>query len=233
MDSLELTWLVRGVGILALLVIAIGLTMQPPKLSPEAKDFVKQKDLHFGGALISLELGGSAELYRLIAGDRPDDPRRAPLRRNLRIDFLFIAAYLLLYTGLAALLAQRGGVWLAVGAAAAVLAAAAAVFDVTENLRTLDLLAANGAAGLMAIRQASVLKWTAISASALLLSALFLVRRDLFFLLGLPLLASGALGVLTGWRGWYAEWCLLAILPALPGIAVLAFRPDWFLRHFA
>jgi len=96
-------------------------------------------------------LSGSAELYRLIAGDRPADPGRAPLRRNLRIDFLFIAAYLLLYTGLA---------------------------------------------------------------------------------LAVPLLASGVLGVLTGWRGWYAEWCMLAILPALPGIAVLAFRPDWFLRSF-
>ncbi|HEV7508577.1 MAG TPA: hypothetical protein VGS07_27090 [Thermoanaerobaculia bacterium] len=229
MDRLELAWLVRGVGILSLLVIAVGAAMPRPAVSAEAKKALG--DLGFRGPVTGIALSRSTTVYRLVAGNGPEDQRRVPLRRNLRLDFLFMAGYLLLYAGLAAILAQRGGVWMALGVAAAALAAIAVVFDVSENLRLLALLAGGGTDGLDGVWLVSTLKWTAISASALILSTLFFGHRDFLMAVGGLLLLSGALGVLTVWRGWLAEWCFWPLLLALPGILALAFKPEWLLRH--
>jgi len=232
MDRIELIWLVRTVGILGILALVIGAAMPKPKLNKEERKALCGAG--FQGPITGLELSRSVEVYNIFA--RSKDHQKA-IRRNLSLDFLFIPTYVLLYVGLAVLLARHGTGWpLVLGVAAGILAVTAGIFDVMENRRVLDLLAAAQPDGALdGIWFASVIKWTAIAASSLLLAPLFLRRHppfewiDVYFLLiGLFLVIAG-IGLGTVWRGRLAELSITTTLPALALVLPWAIWPASFL----
>jgi hypothetical protein len=241
MDRIELIWLVRIIGILGILAVVVGSAMPKPKLSEEEKKTLRKAG--FRGPITGLELSRSTEIFRMIAGS---ESRRNAIRRNLSTDFLFIPIYVLLYVGLAVLLAQRGAGWpLVLAVAADILAVAAGVFDVVENRRVLPFLDATQpderleeawlVSALQGIWLASVVKWTALAASSLLLAPLFLARHSpfegadwYFVLIGLFLVAAG-IGLGTVWRGGLAELSITAMLLALALVLPWAVCPAWFL----
>ncbi|HEX7185914.1 MAG TPA: hypothetical protein VF756_29085 [Thermoanaerobaculia bacterium] len=225
MDGPELTWMVRAVGVFCL---AAALTGAFTRVR------IPREDIPCGYTrpVLALELAPPVEVIAMIY-DKPDTPERIrALRRSVRADFLFIAAYVLLYVGLAALLAQRPGRWHPLlGAVAAALAAAAAVLDVVENRHLLRFLDDGSIPDGM--RLMAVLKWMAISAAAVLLSFLFFGARDIFLATGVLLLASGLAGLLTSWRGACTEWSITLLSLALIPVLGFLFAPQSFLERFA
>ena len=90
-------------------------------------------------AALAIQFAGSVQDVDLILGDAPS-PDREVMRFKLYLDFVFIP----IYTGLLVTLswlAMRRGRWPKLAAGAAIVCAAgASVFDVAENLATLQIV---------------------------------------------------------------------------------------------
>lgn len=151
------------------------------------------------------------------------------VRKHLRGDRVFIGVYVLLYALLAGVLARRvegGWRWLALAAAASVVATGA--LDVLENGRIAAFVGASPTSPdreplLHAMRSASLLKWAAFFLTVALLGAPL-------WHTGGPRAAVGALYLLVavvgaaGLAGPRAaiEWALtLAVAAALPSFAAM------------
>lgn len=111
------------------------------------------------------------EDLRLTLGDAPSQDRET-MRIKLRVDYAFIASYVLLLISLGTIGARVGGWRRITGVAAAIAGLAAGVFDVLENLATLDILdvkiAATTEQMLAAIRQPAEIKWSLVALSVAL-----------------------------------------------------------------
>lgn len=130
----------------------------------------------FSNVLLEVQTLVDLEDLRLTLGDFPSLDRETA-RLKLWLDFAFIAAYAILLSALAALLARAGGWKRRAGALAALCAAAAAAFDVQENraiLAILDIRIADTTEAMLAsIRRASTLKWLSLAICTLLLTSHF------------------------------------------------------------
>jgi hypothetical protein len=154
--------------------------------------------------VLAMELLHNADDVPRIVG-APGEPynNRAAMTRLMHVDFAFIPAYAVLFALVGDLLFHRGGKWRWGGMLAALLGAAAAVFDILENLAILHVLSG----GQKTPRSVSLTKWTLIFMALAVLAPVYLnpalprIRRALGFLTaGFSWLASllGLAGVAFG-----------------------------------
>jgi hypothetical protein len=232
--------LVRSIGALVILVAAavvlaangkkVKLLGSVDQASPEDRCYPKKP-------ILAVEVLDSAQRGHDLLGQPPavgenENEPRAAIRDQMHRDFVFIAAYGLLFMAMSLLLAGqsfRGAVWLA--AAAGACAVAAAIFDVRENLNILHFLSLSVPtdADARAIRCVALMKWGLIAATMALLSSLFFGRGHWL------LTAIGVLFVATAVIGFSGLVCqraldqiFLPMGPVLVATAFVCFRyPDW------
>jgi hypothetical protein len=149
-----------------------------------------------GARLTEIQLGTDpVKVQQLVA----DSAVRNAANRAIAIDYYFLAAYWAAFVALAALLGRRGGLWLVVAALAAVAATATATLDITENLRTSDVLGLYQAGSqlgqrqLDALRHVSLFKWAASATTVTLLAWVF-AQRDWVAVLTVLLLVVAGVG---------------------------------------
>jgi len=179
---------------------------------------------------IAAELPASgADLEALAA----DDGRRRAIVRGLVPDYVFIAAYWLLFILAGVMLAGAGGVvMLALGGVCALAGTAAAVCDVAENVQIQQALGRPRAmltdwtAG--GIRAAALAKWTLVFVAVAAGAALFYVPGDL------PMLATGGVWIaaaLLGLAGLARRRTLVQYAFLLLGIGLVAMAVLFFARR--
>ncbi len=189
----------------------------------------------FFARVIALELAETPEQVKNIL-DQPDRDARSEIRKGTYVDFVFIAAYWLLFIALSALLAQRD-ITLAIPLAvvAAVCATAAAQVDFLENLRLFALLDLSPEASdteiswvAKGVRDAALLKFGLSFVAAALLAQVFLWHDDWWLLgIGILYLIAAAIGLFGVWRYPVAvQWgFLLLALGIIPIAAALTLIP--------
>lgn len=190
--------LVLLIGVLAVSTGVIVWSMERSHFSPSEKQFSSGFTKH----VLAIELVRTNSDVQEIVGEL-GDPNREIMRGKVQKDFFFIPSYALLFAALGWLLGRsnyRFAIW--VGAAIAACAAGAAVFDVIENLRILDVLDARltdtTQTMLDSLRSASLVKWALVFIAMALLSPIAFLRRELFTLrTGQPRLAT-VFGVIIG-----------------------------------
>jgi len=187
--------LVLLIGVLAVSTGVIAWSMGRSQFSPPEKQFSSG----FTNHVLAIELVRTRADVQEIVGEL-GNPNRETMRGKVRKDFLFIPAYALLFATLGWLLGRsdyRFAIW--AGAAIAVCAAGAAVFDVIENLRIFRVLDAPLAdadeAMLQSLRSASLIKWAFVFIAMGLLSPIGFLRRDLFTVPNGPRWAATGFGV--------------------------------------
>jgi hypothetical protein len=225
--------LVRGSLVSALAVILLTIYMQfALRFSPEASSE------GFRSPGLAMQFATTSDEARRIM---PDPSDRAVMAKGQRLDFCLIALYWLLYILLAVLLASRNVPGSrALGLAALLFASLAAWFDILENRAILEIINAwqtidnNSVAPVSGYSQ---LKWSTAFAATLLLSALFVPRKDfdtgtgkLSTVTGLALAGSA----IAGWIGLIHHSFIPVGLGAMStGImllaALFAFTPSRFL----
>jgi hypothetical protein len=184
--------LVRFVGSAAVLTVVAGIaTVAVAGLGPQ---------------LSALQLSGDPERVRQIVQQGPAGANER-MKRQLLLDYGFIACYWLTFVALAILLARRGGAGYRIAAFLAVLAATAtALLDLVENVRTTGVLALSRPGDqvrlqpVVHLRRTSLLKWCASASTLTLLSIAFLSGHSRLLLLGLAVLAIAALGFAALWQ---------------------------------
>ncbi|HEV7504348.1 MAG TPA: hypothetical protein VGS07_05525 [Thermoanaerobaculia bacterium] len=141
---------------------------------------------------LEIELGSSTEDLQKILEPAGNVKQ---LRRQIFIDWSFIASYWLFFLGASALLAAQTR-W--AGGLAALLATGMAWFDVRENLGILGTLQSFPKLVLERIRdtrEASLLKWLLFFIALLLVAQMFVSRPDWTRWIGIVLAGSGLLGM--------------------------------------
>jgi hypothetical protein len=176
--------LVRGTGFAALLTAVWAVFMFVATGNPRLMEVQLEAD----PAVI-------AEL-RMNAG------RLADARNALQLDFALIILYGLTFALLAVLLYRRGGRYRPAGALAFVGALATTLFDLRENLLTLDLLPAGGAgeisqSTLDTLQVVSYGKW-GLSAATVLLIAFLFAGRGRFVTVSILAAVTFAVGLVGG-----------------------------------
>lgn len=170
-DPMKRAALLAAVATLA----CFALTAGPPYFSTAS---VPQR---WGGAIMEVQTAREVEDLRLTLGDAPSQDRET-MRIKTKIDFAFIASYVLLLVLLGVLVTRHGGWRRAAGVAIAVCALAAGVFDVLENFAILDILdvriAMTTDAMLADIRKPSTAKWSLIAVCAVLLVSHYVFRSN-------------------------------------------------------
>ncbi len=229
---------IRGIGILGVLLVVIGLWMEfrPPRVkavSPLPNGFTQP--------VLAMELAKTVADVEQIVGQQGNsvDQLKA-LRCNTKRDFALILTYMSLFLAMSMVLAQREfawAPWLAVAAGGCALAAAVA--DVIENLRilrVLDLpLTSMSDSMVYGIRQVSLLRWGLIFATMLLLAPTFAFRTGGISVLGLIIGASFAVSAAIGFLSLQRcnpliELALTACTPGFLLLIVCSLRWPHLLR---
>lgn len=146
------------------------------------------------------------------------------------MDYVFIAAYWLLFALLACVLARRGGGWpLYVAAAATLAGTAAAVLDHVENVRMTRVLDAMALGG-VDVASAGLMKWLFSFVAVALLSSAFLGRGGWVWIVGVVCIAIAALGlagvaaIRSGARAtWPIEYAFMGMMLLLLPLVAIAF----------
>jgi hypothetical protein len=159
----------------------------------------------FRNAGLAMEFARTAEQAREIM---PLESDRVQMASQQRMDFLFIGTYWLLFVFMGLLIMRRtlpGALPLAV--AMFFCATLAAWFDVREDLAILNVVSAAENVGddmVVLISHYSGIKWTALFLAMLILSVVFIPRKDwgtlagkLSTLAGLCFVASGLIGLVN------------------------------------
>ena len=223
---------ILSIGILAFLSTAISLWVLTA-FSFKPKEPLKG----FQSPIVAIELASSPQVFTSIVGGS-QDPNRTIVRKSLRADYVFIAAYWLLFASMSILFAGCNfpGAY-QFGIAVGVCITAAAVFDVVENSYIAQMLSLsptdNGHDVINKLRHASLAKWTLIFVTTALVSQLFTRRNDWIVLIGYLFVLATALGLSGLLYNPAIEW---ASIPMGIGIALTAvvftFCPKTFLREF-
>jgi hypothetical protein len=119
------------------------------------------------------------------------------LRAAVNLDFGFIAWYTAVFLLFSYWLKRRGNYPAGLGWAAAGLALVTAAFDIIENLQLYAVLGSETANPtlLQRLHMVTLLKWVFCFETVLVLSLLFLKRKDQGYLFGLGLVAVGVTGL--------------------------------------
>lgn len=205
---------VAGFSALACLVISI-LLLGKPAFSNASLPVRGITD-----PVIAIQAAHSTMDVDYVLGEAPS-PDREVMRVKERIGFASLAAYLILFLALSALLLRSGALGRMLAPAAIVLALAAAGFGAAGNLSVLRLLDVNlfETTGKMinAIRSAAFAYWMLDSLTRLLLSLYFFRTPKLLWRLTGVLFAIAALMQFYGLRD--GQYLVLASLPS--GLALL------------
>jgi hypothetical protein len=175
-------WLIRAIGVISILFIVTAVLMEivDRGFTPVSGTLLGK----FKKRFIAMEFVRSRDEIKAVVGELGDpihQQDRDTMRCKLRLDFLFIATYGLLFIAVGILLTQRPPSWAFwLGIIAAGCGTAAAVSDVVENIRTLHVLdlplARTGDEMAQAIRQAAMVKWTLSFLTIGMLSATFFLQ---------------------------------------------------------
>ncbi len=178
---------------------------------------------------VALELAESPEVAKAILG-QPSSNVRKKVRGEVKGDFVFIAAYWLLFITLGALLVQSGFLGALLAATVAICITAAAQMDFLENLRLYTLLDTPSNTPEIEVqrriddvREAARFKFGLIFVATAALSPVFLRHTGwwLFGIGGLYLLAA-AVGLFGLWQHRAAvEWAFLLMLLGVLWIAAV------------
>jgi hypothetical protein len=212
-----LTQIVGIYAFLFLLLVVIISILGGSKATP----VVKGKFLGKPMPALALEFARKGSGLGDVVTNAGEGGVRAKLLNDLVLDSLFIPLYLLLYVGIAAVLARRGGAWALAAALAAACAVGAAASDGAENLAMARLIEGHGAAAPRPgapegpdIAGPGFRKWALIFVTLALLSLTFWDRRG-------PNPGPTLAWVIFG-------LCLLVAALGLVGLAVLRDRPEEF-----
>ena len=215
------TLLVRTIGILALLVLLVALSMKLVEYGfQETPDDLGYQNR---GMALQFVVDGSA-IPKILA---PDPSVNRPILRNaILIDFPFILCYAALFIAIGVLLSRRNCPWARyLGLMAIITGVSAAAFDVRENLnmlKVLDCFPCNpGPALINTINDSALTKW---GLSFFTIGLLAIAFQDLPSNLARWISISFTVTALLGLVGlWKHSFLFLSFGPQLIGLALLAF----------
>ena len=154
------------------------------------------KLLGFRRAGLAFELAGTAaEVKKQIT--TTDDGKPSALSENIRVDWLVIFVYWLLVFGLARTMRDRAPVGPSLGALAMVAITGAALFDIAENVRQLQVLRVLDHlddATVRAVLHASRVKWALFFAALVLCTPMLFSTRGWWTGAGAAFAMAGAVG---------------------------------------
>jgi hypothetical protein len=215
------TLLVRTVGVLALLVLAVALWMKFVERGFEPTP----EDLGFRNRGMALQFVSDSSAIAGILGPDPSI-NRPILRKAILIDFPFIVCYGALFVALSTLLIRRNCPWARyLGLMAMITGITAAAFDVRENigmLKVLDCFPCNpGIVFINNINDAALSKW---SMSFVTIGLLAIAFQDLPSNLARWISISFAVTALLGLAGlWSHPLLYLSFAPQFIGLGLLVF----------
>jgi hypothetical protein len=239
--------IVRVAAVAAIALLALGFVLQsisgkfePPGPAKLVRNFTKRG--------LAMELAKSPAEVELVFGDQKggkNQNNRKVMRHIQAADFGFIAAYWMLFTLTAVLLAERHfPLATAVAAAATVFATIAAACDVWEDVFIIKItqsaLDASAQPLIDHCRTAALWKWNLLFLAMTLLSSLFLGRTDWRTLTGVALsipglliAAAGIYGLVTLPSGGAVENAMKVMAAGLLALTIAfswaAFEQDRFL----
>jgi hypothetical protein len=196
---------VRASAVVAVALMVVAIVMESIK-----RGFLRsgraKLDRGFTERGLAMELAQSpAEVELILAGKGGDEneANREVMRSLQAADFVFIAAYWLLFTLAAVLLTERRFPFSTlVAVAATILATIAAVCDVWEDIFILKItrsvLDATAQPLIDRCRTAALWKWNLLFLALILLSSLFLARSDWRTATGIALAIPGLLIAAAG-----------------------------------
>ena len=197
--------LLRVIGVLALLVIVGAVWMAIVSRGFLSVSQSERLPGNFKGHVMAMEFVNHVADIEAIVGGK-GHPNRDTMRKVTRIDFLWIACYALLFVAVSLLLARRSCPWaIYLAWVAGVCGVSAAVFDLSENWRILEVLDAPEVTQQMVnnIRDAAIVKWTLVFVTMALLAVTFFGM---------------------GWRVGLIGWAFAAT--ALMGLVGLVHKPN-------
>ena len=202
-------WVVIAIGAAGALAILTGLWMQSHARTLDFAAKRKRSSAGVRAPILAIEVPESSLDVRAVVGDL-HGPDRETMREIQYGDFVFIAEYWLVFSGLAWLMQHDYPAWLPLAVAGFACATAGAVFDVLEDRAILKLLKqplpAKPALGdaLQALvnstRRASLAKWGLLFTALLLLSPLFFALGGPVALLGICFTLAGLVGIIGLWK---------------------------------
>jgi hypothetical protein len=212
--------LIRLIGVLAFLVIAVGIWMAvvSGQFGPMPANSLPGG---FKGRVLAMEfVATEADVEQILSPDVSHN--RDVMQKVITIDFLWLVCYGLLFAAISFLLAKRNCPWaryLSVVALVAGLGAAA--FDIRENLGILKALDCSPCSHILInnINDAALLKWTMSFVAMALLAIAF---QDLANRFANWISFSFIVTALIGFAGLWKHTLLFLIpIPLLIGLALL------------
>ena len=213
-------WMVRTIGALSFLVLAVAGWMAVVSYQFDPADLSAESTGGFKKPVMAMEFVQNVDQVGVIL-DQKEKKNREVMRKEIHVDFIWIACYGLLFVAVSILLAQRDHPWsVYLALVAGVCGVGAAGFDVVENLGILRVLNAPAPTQQMVndIRDAALLKWTLCFVSMALLATAFygLGRRVAW--IGYAFTATSIVGFIGL---WHKPWIGLMALPMLIGLLLL------------
>jgi hypothetical protein len=196
----------------------------------------------FKSPVLAMEMARSMDEVKAIVGE-PGNSDRSQMRSQQRMDFLFIVAYWSEFLLIGVLLWHRNfSLARPLALIAWLCATLAAGLDVRENVGILGVLSAPPRPDydplVQAVRFAATSKWLLLFVAMVLLSFVFIGRRDkragngiIFFLPGLFFLVTGIVGLAGLWWNVLLNCVALLMLFGLRTLVVALFRSPSRLLH--
>jgi hypothetical protein len=189
---------VRIIGVLALLVLvyAVWMTVSPP-IWGEARCARSKLP-----SILLLEFAQSSEDVAGLIGE-PGDDRRCVARVQILRDNIWVATYVALFVAVSLLLVRRSCPWAKyLGRLAMISGIAAGLFDWRENHYILEILRLGSNAvslQLLALRGATLSKWTLIYVTMAIVAVAFFGLNRLASWIGFLYALTAAIGLIGIW----------------------------------
>lgn len=188
--------LVRVIGVLALLVIIGAVWMEIVSCGFASSSPPEPLPGNFDNHVMAMEFVSRVADVEAIVGEKAH-PNRDTMRKQMRIDFLWIVCYALLFIAVGLLLARRNSPWaIYLACGAGVCGVSATGFDLSENLRILEVLDAPRVTQQMVdgVRHAATVKWTLVFVTMALLAVTFFRTDRWVKLVGWMFVATAVIG---------------------------------------
>lgn len=214
--------MVRFVGVFALLVVVLALTIFVVSMQFEDVHDKLLGEFRARGPAMQF-VKTPADITEVLGSDVSLNIK--VMKRSLTVDFFFIACYALLYLGMSRLLSKRNCPWAKyLGFVALVAGLGAAVADIRENRAILQVLSETPnylQSTVNDISEAALLKWTFGFVAIALLAIAF---QDLESRLARWISISFIITAVLGFAGlWKHPLFIFSFIPLAIGLLLLAF----------